>query len=247
MPDIVLAKPSVQSLLLQMAVNDHPLSTGTGFVCQSRRGPVLITNRHNFTGRDNITGQPLSPTGGIPDRVTILHNKRRQLGRWVPREESLIGEPWIEHPTLRENADFVALPLTNLDDVELYPYEPPRETDVRLGPGAIVSVVGFPFGLRAGGSLAVWATGFIATEPDVNFNDLPIFLVDCRTRPGQSGSAVIFNSDGGMLTLKDGSIVARHGSTTILLGVYSGRINKESDIGIVWKASAILELIESID
>jgi hypothetical protein len=29
------------------------------------------------------------------------------------------------------------------------------------------------------------------------------------------------------------------------LGVYSGRINEESDLGYVWKASALRELIEA--
>lgn len=36
------------------------------------------------------------------------------------------------------------------------------------------------------------------------------------------------------------------GPTTRFLGIYSGRINAESDLGIVWKASAIAELIADI-
>lgn len=244
--NITLAKPSVQSLLLQMAVNGNPLSMGTGFVCESKVGPVLLTNRHNVTGRDNNTGQPLSPTGGLPDTVTIIHNKKGALGQWVSKAESLVGQPWIEHPILGAKADFVALPLTNLSDVELYPYDLPLQVDVRVGPAHNISVVGFPFGLQGGGSLAIWATGFIASEPDIDFDGMPIFLVDCRTRPGQSGSAVIFHSDGGMIAMKDGSINAVQGSTTILLGIYSGRINKESDLGIVWKTSAIHQLVDAI-
>jgi hypothetical protein len=30
------------------------------------------------------------------------------------------------------------------------------------------------------------------------------------------------------------------------MGIYSGRINAESDLGIVWKASALDELIRSL-
>ena len=30
------------------------------------------------------------------------------------------------------------------------------------------------------------------------------------------------------------------------LGIYSGRNNKDSDLGIVWKSNAIIELIESL-
>ncbi|ALN80403.1 hypothetical protein LA76x_2270 [Lysobacter antibioticus] len=33
---------------------------------------------------------------------------------------------------------------------------------------------------------------------------------------------------------------------TRFLGVYSGRINAQSDLGFVWKASAVAELISTI-
>ena len=36
------------------------------------------------------------------------------------------------------------------------------------------------------------------------------------------------------------------GLITKFAGIYSGRIHKDSDIGMVWKRSAILELIEAI-
>jgi Trypsin-like peptidase domain len=248
MPNI--AEPSVKSLLLQMQFQGHPLATGTGFVANSVRGPVLITNLHNVTGRHPQTGQPLSPTGGVPDEITILHNRANHLGEWVPKTEPLLnvdGPRWIEHPTLGRQADFVALPLTQLDDVHLYPYElantgPP----IAFGPADTISVVGFPFGLQAGGSLAVWATGFVASEPVIDFNNLPIFLIDCRSRPGQSGSAVIAYRNGGMVALEDGSAAVFNGPVMRLLGIYSGRINEQSDIGIVWKAQAIQQLVNSI-
>jgi hypothetical protein len=86
----------------------------------------------------------------------------------------------------------------------------------------------------------------MASESFVNFRDLPVFLVDCRTRQGQSGSAVIAYRSGGMVAMEDGSSAAFNGPVTKFLGIYSGRINSESDLGIVWKSSAILELVESI-
>ena len=139
------------------------------------------------------------------------------------------------------------MPLTALDDVELYRYDvanpgPP----IRYGPAQTISVVGFPFGIQAGGSLAVWATGFVASEPDINFGDLPVFLVDCRSRPGQSGSAVIAYGNGGMFAMEDGSTAVMAGEVIRLLGIYSGRINEQSDLGIVWKAASLNELVASI-
>ena len=46
--------------------------------------------------------------------------------------------------------------------------------------------------------------------------------------------------------MADGSSAAFDGPVSKLIGIYSGRINSESDLGIVWKTSAILELVRSI-
>lgn len=247
MPSIT--KPSVQSLLIQMKFDGQVLSTGTGFLVQSENGPLLLTNRHNVTGRDQETGNPLSPTGGIPNEVVILHNRQDSLGQWISKTERLLdGEDplWHEHRELGPRADFVALPLTELDEVAIYEYNIiDTRPAILVGPADAISVVGFPFGLQAGGSLAIWATGFMASESFVNFRDLPVFLVDCRSRQGQSGSAVIAHRSGGMVAMENGDSVAFNGPVTRFLGIYSGRINTESDLGIVWKASAIRELVDS--
>lgn len=248
MPNI--AQPSVQSLLIEMQFKSQPLSTGTAFVVQSAKCPHLITNRHNVTGRHQDTGAPLSTTGGVPSDIVIVHNRKGLLGQWIPRTEPLHvdGVPrWREHPTLGYKAGFVALPLTSLNDVELYPYDPANVGPaIFVGPADTVSVIGFPFGMTAGGAFGVWATGFLASEPDVDFNGLPIQLIDCRSRQGQSGSPVVAYRHGGMVAMADGSSSAFNGPVSKFIGVYSGRINAESDIGIVWKASAIQQLVQSL-
>lgn len=241
---------SAQSLLIEMRFSGQPLSTGTAFLCPSPAGPVLVTNRHNVTGRDQNTSQPLSKTGGVPNEVVVVQNRKGHPGQWVPRIEPLFinGSPrWREHPVLGAKADFVALPLTQLDEVEILPYDPANPgTNLALGPADPVSVIGFPFGVTAGGAFGVWATGFLASEPIGGFADLPIQLVDCRTRQGQSGSPVIAYRNGGMVALEGGSTAAYNGPVFRFIGIYSGRINAESDLGIVWKASAIQELLTSI-
>ncbi len=246
-----IAKPSVQSLLLQMSFSGQPIATGTGFVVESKVGPLLITNRHNVTGRHQETGQPLSKSGGIPNEIQIVHNVKGNLGSWATKMEPLLTASdsplWKEHPRLGPKADFVALPLKNTVDVDLYPYDLSNTgPDLAVGPAEVCSVVGFPFGLQAGGSLAIWATGFIASELDVDLNNLPIFLIDCRSRQGQSGSAVIAHRNGGSFGMKDGSTAIFTGPVTKFLGIYSGRVTEESDLGIVWKAFAISELVSSL-
>jgi hypothetical protein len=141
----------------------------------------------------------------------------------------------------------VALPLSNLDEVELFAYDSANfGTPIFVGPADSVSVIGFPFGMTAGGACGVWATGFLASEPAVDFGDLPIQLIDCRSREGQSGSPVIAYRSGGMLAMAEGSSAAFSGPVWKLIGIYSGRINPQSDLGIVWKASAIQALAESL-
>lgn len=235
-----------------MYFGDTLLSTGTGFLVQYNGGFALITNRHNVTGRDQTTKQPISAHGGIPDRVTVWQNSQNGLGHWHQEQYDLLdsnGEPlWKEHPTLGPLADFVALPLRLNSLAKPYPYDVMHEGhNMVISPGEIVSVVGFPFGLSAaGGRFAIWATGFMATEHDLNYDQRPVFLIDCRSRPGQSGSPVIANRSGGMIPLRDGSLAGITGPISQFLGIYSGRINDQSDLGIVWKRSAIAELVQSL-
>jgi len=242
--------PSIQSLHIEMRAYGNPLATGTGFVMNSSKGPVLITNRHNFTGQNNVTGEYMNPNGYIPNEFCITYNKRNSL-HFIQKIEPILDdfEPlWIEHPTWGKTADFGALLLKNLDDVQLHPYDEATETKIKVSPSDTISVVGFPFGL-SGGGLAIWSTGFMATEHFVNYENHPKFLIDCRSRPGQSGSAVIAQRNSGMVELEGHSrlkAAAYSIPVTRLLGIYSGRINAQSDLGIVWKVSAIRELTNSI-
>ena len=208
-----IAKPSLQSLFLQLQFNGNAIATGTGFVYSKGLNHYLITNRHNVTGRHQETGKPLSTMAAIPNELMIIQNRKGKLGEWHGKTEKLLGDQdfplWFEHPVHREKMDCVALRLTQLDDVEIYSYnEYDSSPRLQLGPADYVSVVGFPFGLMAGGACAIWATGFIASEPAFNLGDLPLMLIDCRGRPGQSGSPVIAYRSGGMVAMEDGSTAA---------------------------------------
>ncbi len=142
--------------------------------------------------------------------------------------------------------DVVALPLSELDGVAVYAYNPWNAGPaIRCGPTDQVSIVGFPFGLAAGGLLGIWVQGTLASEPIIDYNGLPLMLVDSRTRQGQSGSPVIAHRSGGMVAMEDGGSTVFNGPVTRFLGVYSGRINIESDLGFVWKMRAVIELLDA--
>lgn len=245
-----IATPSFKSLFIQMRFSGLNLSCGTGFVIETDKcGPVLITARHNFTGRHQETDKPLSKFLAIPNEVVIHHNKKGMPGEWTQRVEALVVDDvpcWIEHPTLGSKADFVALILKSTEDVEIHSYDPEHVGhDFLVCPADPVSVIGFPFGFKADG-YPIWATGFIASDPSIDVENMPIQLIDCRSRPGQSGAPVVAYHGSGSVPTAVGTFAVMDEPAVRFIGVYSGRINNESDIGRVWKASAIDELIKAL-
>ncbi|MBL4820709.1 MAG: serine protease [Gammaproteobacteria bacterium] len=248
---IGILKSSVQSLYILMLHQNQPLYSGTGFIVMSHFGPSLITSRHLVTGRNLESKRILSTSGLIPDRVKIAHNRQDELGEWIIKEELLYDDHrkprWSEHPTLGHRANIIALPLNDVFDVEFIPYDLSNtgpELVIRLTDP--INIIGFPFGLRGGISFPVWASGMVASEPAIDHFDLPTFLVDCRSRPGQAGAAVVAHSNGDNVVESGGRHQEFSGPVTRLLGIYGGRVNKQSDLGIVWRVSAIKELTDAL-
>lgn len=251
-----LHKCSRVSLYIEMSFNGNRLSTGTGFLTKINNGIYLLTNRHNVTGRDQNNGQPLHDSGGLPNQIKIFHQSLKE-GEWIPKVKALYGENedplWIEHPIYKNRADFIALKLGEIidfknTDIRVACFDISKILGISLNPSESISVIGFPFGKSAGENenqyYPIWLNGFIASEICINYNNLPVFLIDARTREGQSGSPV--------WAIRDKAVFVHNNETCYydnvseFLGIYSGRINEKADIGYVWKASAVLELVKYI-
>ena len=241
-----IARPSVASLYLVPIANGQALSTATGFIVERDGTPFLITNYHVLAGRAP-NGANMHSSGAWPDNIVILHNISGKLGEWRGESEPVRDEGgplWFQHPTYGRRVDVVALPLTETTGYELYPHTLVGGPDVAIGVAQQVSIVGFPFGRTGGGGFGIWVQGTIATEPAVDFDDLPCFLVDGRTRQGQSGSPVLFYSAGGAVAMADGGTAIFGGPVERLLGVYSGRISEESDLGVVWRTEVVAQILD---
>jgi hypothetical protein len=248
--------PTLKSLYVEMRQSAHKLGSGTAILVANDREShcALITNRHVVTGRHQDTGQPLHSRGEIPDALVIHFHSNRCIGEWKEVSLPLFrpdGSPWwIEHPRLGANADIVALNLSWGGDISKFPYFLKTKHDrvsMAVGPAEAVSVIGFPFGQASAGRLPIWATGFLAQELSLVARESPTFLIDCRTRPGQSGSAVIAFRPNGYRKFDGDRVTAVLTGNKVweFLGVYSGRINAESDLGRVWHVSAIEELLDA--
>lgn len=249
-PQILIDPLSTQSLLIELYVNGNALSTATGIIVQRDGTDYLVTNWHVLSGRHPESGEPLSPTLGIPDEIRILHHARNRLGSWVVRSEPLVNAEgamlWVEHARSSE-IDVAALRLTTVDDeVQLYPFDLAlADTDMIPEPAMPISILGFPFGLSAGGAWPIWKTGHIATDPDIDFETgKPAFLIDATTRGGMSGSPVVLRMHSGFRT-RSGARVLGAGVQTKLLGIYSGRIREDVEIGRVWRPSVIGEVLDN--
>ncbi|MCY4303443.1 MAG: hypothetical protein OXC62_01445 [Aestuariivita sp.] len=263
---------SGRSYYIRMFFGETLLASGTCFFVSSPNGLILITNRHNFTGRDNITRKTIHDQCALPNHavVSIYPTSQSDIGAdflsgtsdssqadkvFLSTNEVHYhidledhdnpGEPsWVEHPTLGKHADIVALPVKELEDTI---GKESRVLDLsapwyRWGVGSELYVIGYPFG-HVSAPFPIWSKGFMASEPDIDISELPIFLIDCRSRKGQSGSPVWGRFGLGDVVEHEGKRFTPKGIINHFLGVYSGRLNSESDLGFVWKRSCIEELV----
>jgi hypothetical protein len=254
-------RPSFASLLLGLETRGVVVSTATGFVVRRGDRAYLVSNGHVFSGRD-----PISKTSThCPDTVRFKYWRVGAAPSLEEHTEPLQHDAqplWLEHPSLGARADVAALPLTNFAVEQVATHDPWLPRYVEVGIGDDVTVVGFPFAVNVN-HLAIWTRASIASEHEADYSDLPVFLVDARTRDGQSGSPVLFFRTGSYLT-RDGALTmvsiktprapgkpipedeppSEVQATEQFLGIYSGRIDERSDLGFVWRPSVIREIVE---
>lgn len=257
-----LAIPSYGSMLLHL-MREHAetgelmeIGTATGFLVNASDGYHLVTNWHVLTGYAPDDGGPAGSSAAPPTFVDIDFHNPDDLQRPATHRYPLyeVGRPrWRVHSSLDSHVDIAALTVDFGGTFALHPgravhlqgYELDYQYEMKLEPSMDVSVIGYPYGRRSAGSLGIWVRGTVASEPELDFEGDPIFLIDCRSRRGQSGSPVIaYRSAGAPVHHANGHTIVRGSAVWQLLGVYSGRISEQSDIGRVWKLSALREVVE---
>lgn len=254
---------------LEFSYNDQVIASGSGFFWEASSKQIfLVSNWHNFSGRSNADGQPLSSTGAIPNNLSFYAyqqispldaNNQFQINitkTTVPLIDEITGANlWYEHPQLGRRVDIGAKRVADIANFN-HIIRPANSLETDCGERLYVSqdvfIVGYPLGLVTKSiPIPVWKRGTIATEPYVNPDGDSLIYVDAATRKGMSGSVVLVKSlRFGEYIKKDGSkksdtLVSHH---TQIAGIYSGRLhpsNIEAQLGKVWKRHLIDELVEN--
>jgi hypothetical protein len=246
----------------------------TAFIIRTGAFYFLVTALHVLTGRHWQT-KALSDNGLIPNGFTLLVPFYKHLPPreheifWIPFEIRIQTEgrdekvaPWLVHPTLREDVDVAILPLSDFpkrvhdnlvsrgkadNHYEIFSFDYNSAPKLRTAVGDDVFVVGFPENIKTAGEMPIWKRGSIASEPDIDIDDLPYLLVDTGTRSGMSGAPVLRRASAGIFPYGDGTNFGAFSKPrTELFGIYSGRFGADdlsSQLGIVWKEKVISEIL----
>ncbi len=234
---------STMSVHVEMYIDgaEKPIGIGTAFTVLANTQNYLITNWHIVTGRNPDTNNPIDgPCDPDFMKVWFFTNT---VGAWLHKTIKLKDENgqnlWIEHP-FGQRVDVVAIPFVPSADIYIRNLDLTTATiPLKMYPSREVSIIGYPLGLSAGGKFPIWKKGHVASEMDLNFDNKPIFLIDATTRSGMSGSPVVLR-ESGMVEMETHITT---GTYTKFLGVYSGRLDDQSEIGRVWKPNVITAII----
>ncbi len=258
-PAKIEEKKSYVPVKVETFFNDTSLSIGSAFFYLFENESYLITNWHIVSGRNPQTEQPLLNCGAIPNKLSIKvpYKEKSNDQSYIQWKTYLLElyekeKPvWYVHPTLLEKVDIACIKLRIENTAIVCANDNSLGLEmIRIYPSLDVFILGFPFGMFGGASFPLWKRGTIASEPDIDIDNLPKFYVDTATREGMSGSPV-YAQEVGMIVPENAASMDdwQFGKSERFIGVYSGRIGAEDEfkvqIGIVWKMSAIEEILEN--
>jgi len=264
----VLNDLSLVPLRVRARFKDIVVGNATSFAYTSLDSTYLATNWHVVTGRHPDTGKPLdNETTAIPDNLLVTVPFQRKepetptlLTVWwevwsVPlyKDVERRDPNWFEHPDHGPTVDVVAIPLTTQRE-HIAVVAANDSTRLALNSPVLdrplsVYVLGYPLGIAGVLEWPIWKRATIANEPEFPLDGLPKLYIDTATRKGMSGAPVFVDEMGAWLSEQpDGSrIMQLGGRGRKFVGIYAARDGHstefEAQLGIVWKAVAIDQII----
>ena len=207
---------------LECELSGGRTSTGTGFfftypLDDDHHIPVIVTNKHVIAGA-NVGAFVLTRRADNGSPVLGSHETIR-----LDNFESL----WIKHP--EDDVDLAVFPLAPLlreASAQNIPFFfvpltesliPTDDVMARLGGIEDITMIGYPNGIwDKKNNMPIVRKGITATNPKLDYNGLPLVVIDCACFPGSSGSPVLIFNQGGYSDAMGGLNV---GVRILLLGV----------------------------
>lgn len=232
-----------------MFFNDTELSLGTASFWEHAGKVFLVTNWHNLSGKNPVTGQHLSKTLAEPNKIVFDFFQDRDANKRGWKRVPVLGSDnrplWKEHPTHSCRIDVACLEI-DLGVDDCFPINHVvTDADVVESVGTDAYILGYPLGIGPS-RFPVWKRCSIATEPALEVDELPLFLVDTASAQGMSGSPVFLHTKTPM-TADGGMAIYTGGFASKFLGIYSGRLVSgepaSAQLGRVWKARVVEEIV----
>ena len=195
---------SLASYYVELYYGDDKIGNATCFFTERQSQLYLVTNLHVVTGIDTDTRAYLDNKGRFPQKMRIflpqVENAALAFTDDGYFEIELYDNDevplWYELKINDKRVDIAVMPINK--EINGY-YETiesaaePYNDSVPFEIASDIYVVGFPFG-RIGGVLPIWKRASVASEPEVDIDNMPYFFADTASRSGMSGSPVIYYS-----------------------------------------------------
>ena len=241
-----------------LAATKAHLGFATGVIVKCAGRTFIVTNYHVLAGRHPYTDRsgPAVPEflrvkdrmhrAGIdlPEMVQVEHPLRddnlNPLWFALPKEERILP---VEPNGVKLAVDVAVLEVRSIpQNFGFLQFDRPREFHIPVMEQ--VGIVGYPHNLSGTEDFPMWLSGTVASDL-ANRPYRKCFFVDARTRPACSGSLVVLRTRGAKMEYA-GGWMDRSGNVFYAIGIYSGRITEDSDIGLVWHWNTLEQTFERI-
>jgi len=248
----IIDEYTLTAVPLTLLCKESEIGVATGFFYMCDGYIYLVSNWHVMSGRNTYTGQAVRPDAALPDKLLVqVHgdfskNETREFKLKLCQDDET--PIWRQHRR-GQDIDVAVLRCGKALPGKCVAHTLPMKSDIpdmALKIGMETFVLGFPKGITSNKIFPVWKRASVATEPAIDHNGLPLFLVDTATRDGMSGAPVLLRTSGGYQTESNNRNVVV-GVSTKFIGVYSGRHNAADEFGAqlgrVWRRTVIDEII----
>ncbi len=236
-----------------------------GFYWREVEATWIVTNRHVLLPK--VEGNEI-----IPDTITFYI--RKVVGQGIVWEPVILDVTEIKKRLKLHTDSEVDVAILRVDDLLRERMKPgniymtlssvseedlPENKNISAEVADDVVIIGYPKGFYDEKNIfPIVKSGIIATRWGMNFNDMPVFLIDAKLFPGSSGSIVVTKPISSIVA--EGPMKDERETQFAFLGVYSGEpfrqqepidldditiIRKDSfNVGTVWYGKLVVDIVK---